>query len=1495
MLSWSGSMFEYLMPLLVMPTYADTLLDATYRAAVARQIEYGDQRKVPWGISESGYSKTDAHRNYQYRAFGVPGLGFKRGLGSDLVIAPYASAMALMVAPEAATANLERLDRDGQIGPYGLYEAIDYTQSRLPPGKPFATVKSYMAHHQGMVFLSLAYTLLDRPMQRRFLANPAVRATELVLHERVPRTPAVYPHPAEVSAVRVATEFERDLRVFTSPNTPSPEVQLLSNGNYHVMITNSGGGYSRWRDLEVTRWAEDPTRDQRGQFCYVRDVKANQVWSVAYQPTQKTGSGYEAIFSAGRAEFRRRDDSLDTHVEIAVSPEDDVELRRISIANHGDASRLLEVTSYAEVVLATIGADAAHRAFSGLFVQTEIVEAQNAILATRRPRSAGEKPPWLFHAMIPLATPTKPASFETDRGDFVGRAGSSADPAALFRKNLGNSQGSVLDPCLAIRQTVEIAPDKIASVHVLTGVAETREAALALVDKYRAPHLAERVLELAWAQSQVVQRRLDASNAEIRMWGQLASHVVFSTPTLRAPKSVIAANRLGQAGLWPYSISGDLPIVICRIASSENLDLVRQVVRAHMYWRLNGLAVDLVVWNEDPSGYRQNLHDQIVGVIAAIGDATLVDQKGGIFIRRIDQMTDADRILMMTVARAIVTDTGGSLAEQLDRRPRNEPVQPVRFEKQKIRGGTAVALPPMQRPDLAAFNGHGGFTKDGREYVIITTRESRTPAPWINVMANSYFGSVVSETGSAYTWCENAQLYRLTPWSNDPVCDPSGEAIYLRDEEDGEFWSPTLQPAPGSQPYTTRHGFGYSVFETQESNIISELTVFVAMDAPVKIFKLKLRNRSGRVRKLSVTGFFELVLGAQRTSTLPHVITEVDAKSGAVFARNMYAGDLASRIAFLECSEPDRTVTGDRTEFLGRGGSTARPAALARSRLSGRVGAAFDPCLALQTMVELADNQEREIVLAFGSGRDVSDARYIVGRYRTAGSAQTGLEGVWQFWNRTLGAVNVQTPDESLDFLANGWLIYQVLSARMWGRSGFYQSGGAYGFRDQLQDACAMLHAEPTVLREQVLRSAAHQFPQGDVQHWWHPPSGRGVRTRISDDFLWMPYAAARYVTATGDTGVLDEKVEMIEGRAVNPNEESYYDLPARSTENVSIYDHCVRAIQHAFRFGVHGLPLMGSGDWNDGMNLVGDEGKGESVWLAMFLVEVLQRFEPLARGRGDSTFADECVARAAELRRNVEVNAWDGEWYRRGYYDDGSPLGSRESVECQIDALPQSWAVLARTGEAKRVEQSLASLDTRLFDRELGVIKLFDPPFDHAPQNPGYIKGYVPGVRENGGQYTHAAVWAVMAFAQAGHVERAWEMFAAIDPVHHGDTAKAISRYRVEPYVMAADIYTNPQHAGRGGWTWYTGSAGWMYRLILESLLGIRREVDHLVLEPVVPASWPGFKVHYRFHDTVHHIDVQGNGRRVARVVVDGEERGDHRVPLVNDQREHWITVELA
>jgi cyclic beta-1,2-glucan synthetase len=1493
LLSWSGSMFEYLMPLLVMPTYPRTMLDETYQAVVARQIGYGRERGVPWGVSESGYNKTDAHLNYQYRAFGVPGLGFKRGLAEDLVIAPYASAMALMVDPVAACANLRRLARDGRQGGLGFYEAVDYTPTRVLPGTDSATVRSYMAHHQGMAFLSLAYLLLDRPMQRRFDAEPAYRATELLLQERVPRTPFLYPHPAEVSQVDSAPP-ESALRVLTTPSTPAPEVHLLSNGHYHVMVSNAGGGYSRWRELAVTRWHEDSTRDPWGSFAYLRDTVSGEVWSAAHQPTLRRAEHYEAIYSPGRAEFRRRDGDLDTHVEISVSPEDDVELRRVTITNRGRSARTIELTTYAEVVLTPAAADAAHPAFSNLFVETELVPARRAILCTRRPRSSGERPPWLLHLVTVQGTVAAEPSYETGRADFIGRGRTAADPAAMHRARLGGGAGAVLDPIIAIRNTVTIEPDGAASFHLVTGVAESRDGALGLIEKYGDRHAAARVFELSWTHSQVVLRRLDASDADIHRYERLAGSILYASPSLRAPAAVIARNRRGQSGLWAYGISGDLPIALVQIGDLAHVELVRQLVKAHAYWRSKGLAVDLVIWNEDPSVYRQALHEQVMAVIAAMTDVNLVDKPGGIFVRRSEHMSDDDKLLLLTVARLIVSGSAGNLADQMDRGTRREPAVPRLTRTPRI--VAAAVTPGAGRTDLVAYNGLGGFTRDGREYVI-TTGDARTPAPWVNVLANPWFGTVVSESGSAYTWCENAHGYRLTPWHNDPVGDASGEASYLRDEDDGGYWSPTPLPAGDGQPYTSRHGFGYSAFEhSGGAGVETELRTFVATDAPVKFLLLTVRNRSGRPRRLSWTATFDLVLGTHRAANAPHVVTEVDVRTGALLARNAYHHEQGARVAFLATSEHDRTVSADRADVVGRNRGMGDPLCMSRTRLSGRVGAALDPCLAMQVGIDLADGQEREVVLIFGSGRDLDDARDLVQRFRSVGAARAALEGVWAYWKRTLGAVHVQTPDPTLDFLANGWLLYQVLAARMWGRSGFYQSGGAFGFRDQLQDAMALVHAEPALLREQILRAAGRQFAEGDVQHWWHPPAGRGVRTRISDDYLWLPFAVCHYVAALGDTGVLDEPIGFLAGRAVKPDEDSVYDLPDRADEVASVYQHCVRAIENGLRVGAHGLPLMGTGDWNDGMNLVGEGGRGESVWLGFFLHDVLERFGALAERRGDAAFAARCAEHAAGLRASIEEHGWDGGWYRRAYFDDGTPLGSAGSPECQIDSLPQSWAALTGAVDPDRTRTALAAADRRLVRRDHRLVQLFDPPFDRSALDPGYVKGYVPGVRENGGQYTHAAVWLAMAFAAVGDGARAWELFDIINPVRHGDDPAAMATYKVEPYVIAADVYLNPQHAGRGGWTWYTGSAGWMYRLVTESLLGLRLEVDRLHVAPLLPAAWPGFHVHYRHRETVHHIHVRRRSDRgPTRVVCDGVAQAEPWIQLRDDGRDHAIEVEVA
>jgi cellobiose phosphorylase len=1264
------------------------------------------------------------------------------------------------------------------------------------------------------------------------------------------------------------------------------------------MVTNTGGGYSRWKTLALTRWREDTTCDNWGFFCYIRDTSSGHYWSTTYQPTLRPPDGYTVIVEAGRVSFRRRDHDIQVSTDIAVSPSDDVELRRVRITNLSDVPRTLAVTSYAEIVLGDPAADTAHPAFEKLFVETEILRDDQAILVKRRARTPEELTPWMFHRLISRGTPQGHMSFETDRMRFIGRGRSVADPQALDEQGaLSDSEGAVLDPVAAIRCEVVLTPGETGIVDLLTGVGDSRDACIALLRRYRDRQVVDRVLPAASARAHALLTTLQCTEAEARLYAELARSVIYANPSLRAAKSTLAQNAQGQSELWGYGISGDLPIVLLQTSDAANTTLARQMIAAHAYWRLQGVTADLVILCNNDKGRRPSLVDDITTLVKSSSvSGELLDKSGGIFIRSLAQVPDADRVLLQAVARVVLAD--GTLAQQLNRAFGQSTSMPLlRATPDDLREPSPTKLPKDQPGgDLVFSNGLGGFSADGREYVIRPTRKHMTPSPWVNVLANPSFGTLISEAGSANTWSENAQQFRLTPWSNDPVGDANTEAFYLRDEETGHFWSPTLLPCGGTAPYETRHGFGYSRFEHIEGGIRSHLTVYVATDAPIKFAVLSVANESGRARRLSATGYLEWVLGDDRTKTATHVVSEIDPGTGALFARNRYNTEFAGRCAFFDSDEmAESSWCADRREFLGACGTLEKPAAMAQKDLSGAVGAGLDPCAAIRIPLELTENQSREITFRLGAAQSPDEASQLVRQWRGAAAAQGALAAVKTYWMRTLDAVQIETPDRSLDVLANGWLIYQVLGCRLWARNAFYQASGAFGFRDQLQDVMALVHAAPGRVREHLLRSASRQFPEGDVQHWWHPPSGRGVRTRCSDDFLWLPLATCRYVAVTGDTGVLEEPVHFLDGPLLKEGEATYYALPKQGQQGASLYEHCRRAVDHGLRFGAHGIPLMGAGDWNDGMNLVGAGGKGESVWLGFFLYAVLSQFGDLAKRRGDALFASRCTTEAARLQSAIEGSSWDGDWYRRAWFDDGSPLGTAGNVECGITSIPQSWSVLSGAGDADRSRRAMHAVDAHLVDRDAALIRLLDPPFNHSNPSPGYIQGYVRGVRENGGQYTHAAVWATMAFAALGDSERAWELVGMINPIKHGESADGIAFYKVEPYVIASDVYSLAPHAGRGGWTWYTGSAGWMYRLILESLLGLTVESNQLRIVPCIPRDWKSFKIHYRYHDTPYHITVlqtlAGEGHRIT---VDGVAVPGPAITMVNDHGAHAVEVRI-
>ena len=1491
LLSWSGSMFEYLMPQLVMPSYENTLLYQTSKATVKRQIDYAAQKEVPWGISESGYNAVDANSNYQYKAFGVPGLGLKRGLEEDIVIAPYASMLALMVSPLKACNNLQLLSDEGFEGEYGFFEAVDYTQSRVPRGSTNSIVRSFMVHHQGMSFLSLAYLLLNKPMQQRFESELRFNATLLLLQERIPRATIFYAHTSDIfETTTISTDVQ--VRTITTPNTRLPEIQLLSNGHYRVMVSSAGAGYSRWKNLAVTRWREDATKDDRGIFCYIKDVSTGKFWSNSYQPTLQVPKNFEAIFSHGHVELRRNDFGVVTKTEIVISPEDDVELRRIRITNKTQSTKILEVTSYAEIVMASQASDESHPAFSNLFVQTQIVPEQNTIFCTRRARSEEEIPPWMFHLMHVSGSEVQAVSYETDRMQFTGRGRTLQHPQAMIDEVLSGKDGSVLDPILSIRYRILIKPNQTATFDLVYGIADTKEACENLIHKYQDKYLKNRAFELSWTHSHVLLRQINATESDAQLYNRLAAAIIYANAGLRADAAVIQNNYRGQSGLWSHSISGDLPIVLLHVFDQESVELVKQLVQAHAYWRLKGLAVDLVIWNEDHGSYRQFLQEQILGLITAEASRQGQEKLGNIYVKSADQISSEDRLLFESVARIVISDNKGSLLEQVTRQISEKPLAALLEPK-------PVSLPNQQKelelPDnLLFFNGTGGFTKKGNEYKIVIDQNKTTPAPWVNVIANPLLGTVVSENGSAYTWAINAHEYRITPWCNDPVTDAGGEAFYLRDEETGNFWCPSPFPKKSKLAFIITHGFGYSIFEHKEEGIHSEMTVFVDRDLPVKLIVLKLKNESGRERNLSATGFLEIILGDVRSKTNMHILSEQDTETGALILRNRYHSAFSERVSFFKVDGGyNFSYTGDRSEFIGRNRHLDNPQALYRKKLSGRTGAAMDTCAALHVKFDVLNGAEKEIIFLVGSEANSHEAKNLLQKFSDKNAVYQSFQNVKEYWKEIVEAVQVTTPDPSLNILTNGWLIYQTIACRMFARSGFYQSGGAFGFRDQLQDSLALLHTQPSMAREQILLSASRQFTEGDVQHWWHPPEGRGVRTRCSDDLLWLPFAVARYISATGDTDILQVSVGFLDSRTLHEGEDSLYDLPVSLNATGTLYEHCVRAIKYSHRFGKHGLPFIGAGDWNDGMDRVGHRGQGESVWLAFFLYDVLIKFSDVARNNGDILFAENCEKEAATLQSDIEKSGWDGEWYRRAYFDDGTPLGSKENEECRIDAIAQSWSVLSGAGDDERKKIAMASLDKYLVRRDLKLIQLLDPPFDVKGPNPGYIKGYVPGVRENGGQYSHAAIWSLMAFAALEDREKVWELFSMIQPLNHAKDAGSVATYKVEPYVMAADVYANESHKGRGGWTWYTGSAGWMYQFILSSLLGLELQKDQLTFKPCFPSGWPSVSIIYKYGKSTYHITVYQHD--VSKESVWKKEASEGRgniVQLVDDGQEHKVEV---
>ena len=1541
LVSWTGTMFEYLMPKLVIKSYPNTLIEKTYKFVVNTQIKYSEAQGLPWGISESCYHAFDIALNYQYRAFGVPYLGLKRGLVNDMVIAPYATIMAIDIAPWECWKNIVKLRKLGAEGKFGFYEALDFTDSRLKEGQKCAIVKSYMVHHQGMSMLAFVNYFKENIMQKRFHSNPKIKAVDTLLQEKFPAHVIISKEHREKPLFnyrKQSNSEETVIRSFTKLDT-IPGLHLLTNGSYNVMLSDRGSGFARCNSLSVYRWANDYMASS-GAFIYLRNVNSNDFWSTTYNPINTAPEAYKVIFSPHKAEFIRREGNIETNTEVLVSAEDNTEIRRVSIHNHSSSKRTVELTSYMEVVLIQPESDNAHPAFSKLFVKTEYISEYNGLLAMRRKRDDVKQTVWGYHAVSTDGQIQGNIEYETDRSQFIGRNRSLSHPKAMEPDQpLSNSVGPVLDPVFSLRIRVCIDPGETAVVNFAIGTCDTRRVAVDMLEKYSDVAAAERVIEMAWTRSVVEAGFINISGNDERAYFHLLPKLLYGLDR-REQTDYIKANRLSQPDLWPFGISGDVPIVLVTVKSRDSFEEIRWALKLHDFLRLKGISFDLVILMIDQESYIQPLFEMIRDLAVSGRSYDLMDRRGGIFIRDEKQMTPDQRNLLYACAKLVIdADNGvadfidaalasdevlqtvkanmnseiGRFVEKLDNGRLGE--EQFRTEERSVINNLNIntdsnnithknafcksnELDPDEEEHinqvikrLSFFNGVGGFTETGDEYVICLRPGQTTPAPWSNVVANDNFGFICTESGGGFTWHQNSSQNKLTTWANDPVLDQPSEIIFLHQVEKGDIWSCTPQPARQENAYIVRHGYGYSSYTQRNHGLEQELVMFVAVDAPVKICILQLKNISDAETILDAAYYLKPVLGTDSGQTAPYIVTDFDKEQGSMFIENVYSSDFRGLKAFLCCSENDISYSGHRAEFIGTAMDLSRPEGM-QNQLKGTVGAGLDPCSVVKTRISIKSGETKHIVFLFGEEK-AEKASELIKSYNTVNKALAELGSVKASWRKKLKQIQVNTPDKTINILLNGWLQYQVLSCRIWARSGYYQAGGAFGFRDQLQDVMAVVYSMPEITKNQILLHCRHQFVEGDVQHWWHQQKANGIRTRYSDDLLWLPYVTCDYINTTGDYDILTLSEPYLKSPLLSEDEHERYEIPSIAEEAGTVYQHCIKAIEKGLNFGPHGIPLMGGGDWNDGMNLIGVKGRGESVWLGWFLYCVLIRMIPVCKYMGEEQRAEEYRQKADKIIEALELEAWDGSWYRRAYFDDGSPLGSIQNDEGKIDSLSQSWAAISTAAKESRVEEAMSALEKYLIDRKNGLIKLLTPPFYDGEQNPGYIKGYLPGVRENGGQYTHAATWVIYAFSKLGNGEQAWELYDMINPINHSRTDIERNTYKVEPYVMAADVYAVYPNEGRGGWTWYTGAAGWMYRIGLEHILGMKKQGNNLIIDPCIPKKLNEYSVKYTFGAALYDITVSNQShlnRGVKTIILDGKPITGNQFELLDDGQMHKV-----
>ena len=1521
LLSWSGTAFEYLMPNINIPKYKGSLLDESCNFMIMSQMKYARHLNMPWGISEAAFNLKDLHSNYQYKAFGIPWLGLKRGLGDEMVVSSYGSILALSESPKEVVKNLKELEKYGMYQKYGFYESLDFTPERVQKGKTAEVVKTYMAHHQGLILLSINNLFNQQILQKRFTQNPEIQAITVLLQETMPEKAIITKEDKEKIEKLKYKDYENYIESkYSKIDERLIRGNVLANENYMIALNQKGEGVSKYKNIFINKFKNTDDYIQ-GIIFNIKSIKNKRIMSSSYIQNLKNDNQYQIRFTPDKTVQEIIDGNLRAKIEVTIASNEPVEIRRITIENLGNEEEIVELTGYFEPILTPKEQYYAHPVFNNLFLIYEYDETRECLIVKRKKRDEKEQEVYLVTTLnANNEDRIGELEYEIEEEKFIGRGNLKIPKMVKDSMPFSKKMGLVTEPVIAMKRTIKIKKQETVTIDFILSVEENKEKAIENLEKYRLFENVHNEFELSKARVEAESRYLNIKGKDIQNYQKILSYILFddSIKSIEKEKKINTQGYM-QSDLWKYGISGDLPIILVKMKNANDAECLKEVLKAYEYFRTKNVKTEIVIIDEEKYSYENYVREEIETTILNQHMGYLKNIDGGIFILNEEEMDQADFELLTFVSVITIDCAKGNLENNI------KEIEETYLEKYKevteeentnifVEENTEDIDILKNKETLKYYNEYGGFSEDGKEYFIKVNQKKRLPTVWSHIMANKKFGTIVTENMGGYSWYKNSRLNRLTTWDNHPSYDIPSEIIYMKDMETKKAWSLGLNPMPDDRNYNVIYGFGYCKYMHSNLGIEQELEVFVPMEDSCKIGILNLKNKTPNRKHLKLYYYIKPVIGEDEIKTGKNISIKFDRNSNMITASNLYITEMNTTKLYVSSSEKIKSYTGDKKFFLGKHG-LSNPDGIKKIRLNNSNAIGRQSCIAFEIEIELESFSNKEIAFILGAEENIMDCKNISYKYSKLQNCKQELESVKNYWKELLGRLQVYTPLESTNILLNGWCVYQTLESRLWGRSGYYQSGGAFGFRDQLQDTIGLKYISPEFLKNQIIKHSKHQFEEGDVEHWWHEETNRGIRTRFSDDLLWLPYLVLEYIRFTGDYSILDIQTNYLKGPTLENGVDERYDRYEQSEKQESIYWHCIRAIEKSFQFGENGLPKIGSGDWNDGFSTVGNKGRGESVWLGFFLYKILDGFiqicnkieindnEHLKEKIGNDLEKTEQQERIEkfetikmQLKKALNTKGWDGRWYKRAFMDDGNILGSMGNDECRIDSIAQSWSIISNAGDNDKKYISMGSLENHLVDKENGIIKLLDPPFEKGKLEPGYIKSYLPGVRENGGQYTHASCWAIIAEALLGFGDKALDLYRMINPIEHARTEEACNKYKVEPYVIAADIYGAGNLAGRGGWTWYTGSSSWYYDAGIEYILGLKVEKGYLKIEPCIPKDWKEYTIRYKWQDSIYNIKVINLSKKntgVEKVFLNGEEV-ENKIKLDGSGKIYTIEVQM-